>query len=669
MNSQLNVPKQRHHDKRLSSILGRSRKPSNELLKQRPLKRSTSLSFRSETFRNFTVLTDSTKNQIKKRKSNSSLSKLKTKFNNSIRNISGSSSSATTTTLNSPFSICDTPTMFYPQKEFDLVPPSSLQHQYSSPNYEEFDSESESSSNDSTTSYLDNTNDTSFGYFDSSTTTPDSIHDLKFKSFFNQPNISSSTLEHSYVDYARFYQLDSFSEDALDDQFVKSHAIFEIPEIVELIMRYVAEDDFDSYEKPMIRRAPSSYKHAVIQYGKGLGERVWNTTNPSTPITETTLQNINNQSKILYSVYGGNNSLIPTKGKNLHSCLLVNRLFHYTAQQILAENLKFNSSNQFENFIQSMFNDNSQFGTLTANNLIWGENSKLAPISLIFNKVKSLQCMFDIFSKNISGRRLEWLEMYICPNMIPLNTNLNSIPKPSASMDFFQPNLLSTTFNSLITSSLKRLVLPGCRQLSDDDLRSIVCAAPHLKHLDLRACDQLTDAGLWFIGEHALELESLNIGRHTRGEVVSDASIGHIIRHCPLKTLGVAGCGISDWTVWEAGLQLNSSLERFSLNYCWKLTDMGICKVLKAGLLDNLSVLEIKDLKLIDVKEILHWKKRVKSQNGKVLIEACERLDELLMEQSREIAQETTRQTRLNVENWLDEDDSDADWRMFNRNQ
>lgn len=404
----------------------------------------------------------------------------------------------------------------------------------------------------------------------------------------------------------------------------KCHEIFEIPEILEIILRHVAHDYTDKIptEPKLNRRPPLSYNHSLMIYGEEQGKKVWKRTASNSSI------------KTLLNSRVSSNSRIPAteinkKNPNLYNCLFVNKKWYFTMLSILNENLFFQTDSQFENFTS----------TLCTSNHITPE-----PFSLVLHKIKSPQSVMDIFSTAVSPRRLNWLEFYICPAILP-------------------------PFH-FISHSLKKLVLPGCKSLNDDHLIKLISKAPNLEHLDIRACDQITDASLYFIGNNCLKLQLLNCGRHTRGELISDVSIGIIAKNCPLRTIGLAGCGISDWAIWELALHCGSTLERLSLNYCWKLSDVGICRVIKAGLLESLSVLEIRGLRLNDVSDLVSWKKRRLESKNKVLIEACENLDKMMKDIEMELESQISNRIFIDINHWLETADDDAengdmDYRQF----
>ncbi|TID21067.1 hypothetical protein CANINC_003527 [Pichia inconspicua] len=353
---------------------------------------------------------------------------------------------------------------------------------------------------------------------------------------------------------------------------VLTSQIFQIPEILEIILHHVAVQQEIPTEPIMTRRAPLSRNHSILMHGEK-GVEIWEQQLQQQRMEETT------------KLKG--DFTLQKKRSNLHNCLLVNKLWYYSTQQILHENIYFKDNSQLQNFSQSK---------PTTHNI--------QPYSLILHKTKSTQALVDVCFENILGTRLSWIEFYITPNILP----------PM----------------HLITNKLQKLVIPGCRVLTDDFLIEISRRARNLKHLDIRACDQITDASIYQVAKNCPYLQLFNCGRHKRGDLISDVSIGNLIQSCQdLKTVGLAGCGISDWSIWELALNCES-LQRLSVNNCWKLTDVGLCRAMRAGFFENLTVLEIRNLKLNQIGDLVLWKNKKKLDGKIVLIEACERIDTLM---------------------------------------
>ena len=651
-----------------SSLLGRTRKISSESQKSRPLKRATSLSYRVFTPTQMVIPTDLSLNRsqslLNKPSSTGRLEEAKKlpsipsstcvgRIRRRLRSLKRSPSSTSLASLHNihnspPSSTLSSPIESLKSEHFsinDLVSPPSSPIESSENESEDFDTSCFSHSSNS------DTRDSSFQFSANNTyntssceTSPASVEKKvpKFKFNFGgylNRDILQEVNNDVETEYDDIYDsendihlindlptLASFTSTVHSTgpkQQLQSHKIFEIPEILEIILRHVAHDYTDKIpvEPKLNRRPPLSYNHSLMIYGEKRGKKVWNRTVSSTSMSSFTSTN------------GRPNSGLPStemkKNPNLYNCLFVNKKWYLTMLSILNENLFFKSDPQFENFTSS----------ICTSDIITPE-----PFSLVLHKIKSPQSVMDVFASQISSRRLNWLEFYICPAILP----------PI----------------SFISHSLKKLALPGCRSLSDDHLKLLVSKAPELMHLDIRACDQITDASLYFIALNCPRLEMLNCGRHTRGELISDVSIGMIAKHCQIRTIGLAGCGISDWAIWELALHCGSKLERLSLNYCWKLSDVGICRVLKAGLMESLSVLEIRGVPLNDVRDIVHWKRRRSGYKHKVLIEACENLDMLMKDVETQLDLEISSRIFNDIDIWLqaseDENDGgDVDYRRF----
>ena len=618
MNFQLDNQKTRSlkHSTSSSSLLSRTRKLSSELKIYRPLKRSTSLSYRTNIPKTTTINTSNSttiKTNIPKSNSfrelptptspSSSYGKRLTRRFKSLRKISTNtvSSSSTLSNISSP--------IFDPNinNETIISPPSSPSQSIPSPkisynedliitdNEDEFDSSFSSISRD--TSF-----NTSYSSISSCESSP-----IKSKALFTDYTLRQLKVTTNSDDLLTLNTYSTITS------FSTSSKIFEIPEILEIILRYVSinNDEKNSIEPKMYRRPPLSYNHSLLMYGKNNGEKIWE---------RTVSEGIN------YKETSGNSTL--------YNCLLVNKQWNYQINQILNENLIFNNDEKFEKF--------------TSNKLHYKDNVNeiIEPISINLNKIKSPKSIYEIFENKLSSRRLEKIEYYICSNFLP---SIN-----------------------LISNNLKKLVLPGCKILNDDNLKNLISKSPNLIHLDIRACDSITDSSIYFIANNCSKLELLNCGRHKRGELISDISIGLIAKNCPIKTIGLAGCGISDWSIWELALHCGSTLERLSINYCWKLTDVGICKVIKAKLIEKLSVLEIRGIQINNIEDLVNWRiRKLNEENFKVLIEACERIDLMINEFESKINYENNLKLMNNLTNWINnnENDNDINFRSFLNNR
>jgi antagonist of mitotic exit network protein 1 len=621
-----------------TSLLSRTRKISTEL--PRPLKRTTSLTYRVFTPNQMMMPSLSSKTDLPNLNRSQSIKK---NFRRRFRSLRRSSSTKLITASSQSLITSSSSQLSSPIQGFsnEKLSVNSFLSPPSSPiNFEnDHENGAETESDEGDTSIFSHssdslTRDTSFNFDFPSFTTPNSSscetsplykkNNIKFKPILNDFLNSNIFLnEFNENDDISFYN-NNGDNDLLTLQTIQSstrsslekcHKIFKIPEILEIILRYVANDYTDQIptEPKMNRRPPLSYNHSILMYGETNGKKIWNRTvsNSSTVSSINPTPSLNNN-----YIYNNKNKI--KRNPNLYNCLLVNKNWNFTILQILNENLYFETDYQLENFTSTLF-------TKSNNNSILPE-----PFSFVLHKLKPTQSIIDLASTQISPRRLNWIEFYICPTILP-------------PIEF-------------ITNSLKKLVLPGCRNLNDDYMKKIIIKAPNLTYLDIRACDLITDASLYFIGENCSKLELFNCGRHKRGELITDISIGLIVKNCPIKTLGVAGCGISDWTIWEIALNLGTNIERLSLNNCWKLTEIGICRVLKAKLLENLSVLEIRNINLKDIKDIVYWKRDRLKQGHKVLIEGCENIDLLIKNFENKLNLKFSNELLENLNQWLQEE-------------
>jgi len=101
--------------------------------------------------------------------------------------------------------------------------------------------------------------------------------------------------------------------------------------------------------------------------------------------------------------------------------------------------------------------------------------------------------------------RLEWLELHVCPELLP------------------SEDLLCSPY-------LRRIALPGCSRVDDGTLEIIARNCPNLEILDLRACELVTDRGLTAIAEGCPKLKYLNVGRVKGGERITCDGVDAVAR-------------------------------------------------------------------------------------------------------------------------------------------
>ncbi|VEU23019.1 DEKNAAC104083 [Brettanomyces naardenensis] len=391
---------------------------------------------------------------------------------------------------------------------------------------------------------------------------------------------------------------------------VPAATIFGIPEILEIIIKYVGYDDKTRIPREPIvtRRPPLSYRHSVLIHGPDQGAKIWRRSISNSSISSV----VNPQHRKR------------ARSCNLYNCMMVNHLWFAVTREILNENVFFESDDQI-----SKFNPNHR---------------EIKCKTLVLHKLRTTrQSQVDNLAQNTNPVGLKWIEFYICPKLTP----------PV----------------SLCTEALVKLCIPGCRSISDDDLVSIIHKAPNLHTLDLRACEMITDASLYEVAQNCRALETLNVGRHLKGDLVSDHSICPIVRNCPIRTIGLAGCGITDRTIWELALLRGNRLERLSINHCCRLNDMGICQTIRRDMFKKLAVLEIRGLNLSDFRSVVEFKKRQLKRNITVLVESCEYLETKIRQTELQMDLEISNRIFSDIVDWLNDenDEDDRNLAMFRR--
>lgn len=402
--------------------------------------------------------------------------------------------------------------------------------------------------------------------------------------------------------------------DIINPNHMKTPLIFQIPEILNLILQFVGIDDESKIPKetPPIRRNQQEQQ----QHMTNTTQRFVSTNSIQSGLSlKTTTQ--------------GN---VPSNNtNNLFNCLMVNKLWYKITLEILYQNLHFDTEIKLKNF-------NNHFSNSYSNDF------KIHPKSLVLHKLKDIkQSDIDLISSKINPMDLKWIEFYICPKVLP-------------SIELF-------TISNSILDKLEKIVLPGSKLIDDNYLKIISENCLNLKILDIRACELITDSGIYHIGNNCPNLEVLNIGRHSRGELISDYGISSIIRNTNIKTLGLAGCGITNRTLWELAIIKGSQIERLSLNNCWKLNDNGLSKILKFDYLVKLSVLEIRNCyKLTEFKNFVEFKRRQKSKRKiNILIECCDLLQRKFKDAELKLDLEISSRIFNDISEWINDDSNNED--------
>lgn len=376
-------------------------------------------------------------------------------------------------------------------------------------------------------------------------------------------------------------------------------SIFEIPELVHKIVGFVdAQTTSVLKEQVPLRRKPLSFKHALLMHGDEASAK----------------KAMQHESEVL--------SKSETKSPNaMHSCLLVNKLFHRITKQIMSSKLFFSNEKSFHLFVR---NDAPEFF------------SEFTPTSLVLNKLFcAKQAAMDKITHFIDYSKLEWLEVYMCPKLLPSDT--------------------------LLHASLRSLIITGSKILDDSLLIEVAKKCPNLQVLDLRACEGITDYGVHAIATSCTQLLSINLGRKKRGHLITDHSVSTLVcNNKKLGTVGLAGCYITDKTVWELAMNCGYSLERLSLNNCPYITNQSLPVILHHNLLPNLSVLEIRFvLKLTNLDPVVTFRRKQNSKGICMLIEMCEELIMRLRECEMRMDNDISESIFQDISDWANAKDEE----------
>lgn len=383
---------------------------------------------------------------------------------------------------------------------------------------------------------------------------------------------------------------------------VEPHPIFEMPEIVENILRFVDAGVEVPGEKPYARRKPLSFEHAMLVYkDEKRALEAWN-------------------SKSQASMHNGGDTKNSDGNKEqsvMHNCMRVNRLWFHISLELLLEKFHFKDMTRFRQFLHS------------------NRGKKLIkPKVMVLYKFHKLQ-QFELnqLSQFLSCESLKWLEFYICPDVVP----------PPAWIHKFK--------------SLEKLALPGNKKIDDKFLIQVSTRVSNLKILDLRACDNVTDSGIIAMALRCPQLQACNLGRHRNGSNITSLAVAALARNTNVETLGTAGCKITDAGLWELAQLRGNQIKRLSLNNCDLLTNHSIPTLLAFNYFPNLAVLELRHVdQVTEVKHLVKFKLWRRSQNLPVLIEGCERLTRLIYHEENRIRRANSRLALEDMSAWVNAD-------------
>lgn len=272
----------------------------------------------------------------------------------------------------------------------------------------------------------------------------------------------------------------------------------------------------------------------------------------------------------------------------LYTCLSVNKLFYRIAKQILRSNIFFNSEMSFYRFVRNK--DPNFFShfcptTFKLNNLFFAK-----------------QFAMEKIAQHVDFSMLKWLEIQICPVITP--------------------------HKSMLHSSLRSLIVTGSNAVDDTFLVEVSQKCPNLEVLDLRGSERITDWGIYRLSASCSKLLSFNLGRKGQGYLITDHGVSSLVRNNKqLHTVGLAGCHITDCTIWELALNAGQTLRRLSLNDCPYITNESLPVILDFDLLPNLFVLEIRRLfKITHLDSLMTFQRTQEFMGNSVSIGMCPEL-------------------------------------------
>ncbi|EDO16489.1 hypothetical protein Kpol_513p5 [Vanderwaltozyma polyspora DSM 70294] len=380
------------------------------------------------------------------------------------------------------------------------------------------------------------------------------------------------------------------------------HEIFQMPEILEKIIGFVKEmDDHEANQSSDAiaklcgyRRKPQSYKHSLMIYkDQTKAKRVWDACNNQTDSFEK-----NN--------FEG----------SLHNCLKVCKLWYSITNKHLTEHLTFEKDSRLQEFLMTY-------------------NGTIRPKSL---KFKSIKARCDLRSwthtKLFDLSNTTHLEFSLCSTILP----------PISWFDDLR--------------SLKSLIILGNKNINDEYLIQISSNGKlkYLETLDLRACDQISDAGIVAIATNCPNLKYINIGRHKNGHIITSLSVAALAKYTSIETLGIAGCDVTDIGIWELANLCGNRISRLSLNNCNSLTNRIIPIICKYGLFPKLAVLEIRNISQIEnTIDLVHYKNWKKYSKLPFLIESCERITSLIINDEEKLKKLNSLTALRDMTHWVND--------------
>ncbi|GMM36450.1 Amn1 protein [Saccharomycopsis crataegensis] len=459
-------------------------------------------------------------------------------------------------------------------------------------------------------------------------------------------------------------------------------SVLDIPEIVENILFFVEASIIMPLQDSSAHRKPLSIDHAKSIYKNDpMAREAWkelkSTRNPKR-LNEIVLASyLKHDANGKHCRSAANNlysSTTPQSVNNfrnikiingtIYNCLFVNKLWYSIARKLIFKRIFFSNDQKFQKLItglrtnvpasmeNGLLRPNEEFETLRDQ-----LKSSFSNVLLLHKMKHVTQDQINLLASyivNNGGNKLQWIEFYICPNIVPPLSLFTSHHDPAQ------------------RSRLKKLVLAGCnsKKINNFFLKIVATNCENLVKIDLRSCEHFTDDGLMEFSNYCQKLEYLNVGRFKNCEQITDISISSIIRHCDkLTTLGCAGCFITDSSMFTlASSRSGQSIEKLSLNNCLKLTDASIPTLLDEGQFPRLAVLEVRNVVNFTsfVPIVTRYQQRLAQGKG-FLVENCEVLEKKMLECEFSLNLAKSRQILKDIEEWCNtaEDDGDVTFQEF----
>ena len=154
----------------------------------------------------------------------------------------------------------------------------------------------------------------------------------------------------------------------------------------------------------------------------------------------------------------------------------------------------------------------------------------------------------------------------------------------------------------LSSALLQRLDLSGCRLLGDKECSVMSRHCMQLRHLHLDEWQQLTDKGLRSLAKRLCKLEYLSLVSCTN---VTDRGVEVILQRCSsLQSLFLEGCHrLTDDAF--VGTETFPPISQLNLDYCIKISDLGIQHLVRRAPLRTLSLRRLSRVTSQSVKGIL----------------------------------------------------------------